>query len=239
VSNPELSPWLAIAAGHVNGISSVFKFGLNEAVGTTEEDIWIAGGSASYLGSAEQMDIVSDSASDDDGSSGALTVSLSGLDANYDLLDETVTLNGTGAVGTANDYLRLYRMAVVTAGSLGNAGLITATACNANSLQAQISAGSGQSLQALYTVPRNHTAYVAGIKVSVPKTKDVQAKMYTKLAGGAWNIRWHGELFETNIQEFFRAMWTIEAKSDIAMRAVADVTARVAGSFCLILSKDT
>jgi hypothetical protein len=110
---------------------------------------------------ARVHDIASSSANDTTAGTGARTVAVIGLNGSYAVTTETVTLNGTSNVATANSYIIIYRMYVVTAGSgATNAGTITATAQTDATVTAQISIGAAQTLMAIYQVPAGKTAYL-------------------------------------------------------------------------------
>jgi hypothetical protein len=84
------------------------------------------------------------------------------------LQQETVTMNGTTNVPTANTYTRIFRMIVATAGSgATNAGTITATAQTDATVTASIAAGEGQTLMAIYTVPAATTLFLTRVFASV------------------------------------------------------------------------
>ena len=93
---------LAVSSGEIEGAKIVSKFGENPAVGTSEETIWDAGGVYDYLTTASQLDVTSTDADDTDGGNGARTVVLEGLDANYNEITETVTMDGLTIVQTTN-----------------------------------------------------------------------------------------------------------------------------------------
>ena len=115
-----------IAEGNVADHTAVRRFGHNADVGTSLEVVSDAGGTQAYLASAEILQVVSSDADDDAGDTGAITVQISGLDANYVLQSETVTLNGTANVATTKSFLRVWQAQVLTAGTTGtNEGTIS------------------------------------------------------------------------------------------------------------------
>lgn len=152
---------LEVAKGNVPGHSHINKFGHNAAVAITGEDVWAGGGTYNfYPTSAVACTIVSDSVNDDGSpvGTGARTVEVYGLDSNWDLQQETVTIDGTTSVNLANSYIRLYRAEVLTAGSVGtNDGNITIA--GGGNTGAYIAAGDGQTQQAIYTIPNGKTGY--------------------------------------------------------------------------------
>lgn len=93
---------------------------------TTPEVIWPVGGLITQPTSAGATTLVSTSANDAAAGTGARTVLVYGLDANYMKKTEVVTLNGTTPVTCVNNYLRINQMTVLTAGTgKTNAGIIT------------------------------------------------------------------------------------------------------------------
>jgi hypothetical protein len=89
---------LQISRGQVGWHEPVHKFGFNAAVGTGLETVWAEGGLYSYLGTASTLYISSSSTDDTGAGTGARTVTVSGLDNNFDEKIETVTLNGQAGV---------------------------------------------------------------------------------------------------------------------------------------------
>ena len=118
---------LQVSRGQISWHETVFQFGINNAVGTSFETIWTASSVYSYLAAASVLKISSGSADDASAGTGARTIRINGLDANYAEISETVILNGQTAVNTVNSYLRVSSLIVLTAGSGGvNAGILYA-----------------------------------------------------------------------------------------------------------------
>jgi hypothetical protein len=165
-------PLLELAKGNIPGHSHINKFG-HLAAATTGDDIWGGGGVYPfYPTAAVAIDIVSSSIEDDPDKggatpgTGAFQVIVYGLDSNWNIQTETVTLNGQGVVQLTKTYVRLYRAFVYEAGTgNGNAGNITVYArANGSGLTIgdvgiYIAAAGGQTQHAIYTVPNGKTAY--------------------------------------------------------------------------------
>ena len=81
---------LQVARGQVDGHETLFKFGINGDVGTSVETVWAQGGTYVYPASATVMKISSSSADDASGGTGARTIAIFGLDANYNEISESV-----------------------------------------------------------------------------------------------------------------------------------------------------
>ena len=129
-------------------------FGFNRTIGTGFETIWDDGGNYTFPTSAVTMDVVSTSASD------TMDVLISGLDANYAEISETVTLTGTVAVTTSASFLRI-NSAIILAGS--NVGDISIS--NGGTKYGFIGATLGTTQSSVYTVPAGHSLYLLRIDV--------------------------------------------------------------------------
>ena len=158
------------------------QFGRNSDIdnGTTPEDIWDGGGLYTGIptGAAETVEVFSSNANDTDGGSGAEVVRISGLDANYDIQTEDITLNGTTAVTTTTTWTRC-NLVVVQQSNNGandgvNAGTITVrhSTTTAN-VFAVMQAGRNHSEVAVITVPRGYTAYIQNYSMRVKKSNTI------------------------------------------------------------------
>ena len=160
---------LQVARGQVDGHKTLFKFGINGDVGTSVETVWAQGGIYVYPASATVMKISSSSADDAAAGTGARTISIAGLDANYNEISETVILDGQTAVNTVNSYLRISRMFVVTAGSGATAagtiyaGTGTVTSGVPATVYGMIALNANQTQMAFWTVPAGYTFYLTGL----------------------------------------------------------------------------
>jgi hypothetical protein len=111
---------------------------------------------------AVNVEVVSTSANDSAGGTGARTIRIEGLDANYNVILDDITLNGLTPVAIPRPYLRVNFVTVTTAGSLQtNAGAITVRTVTGGNVLSTISLsglgtgpGFGSSSTAVYTVPR-------------------------------------------------------------------------------------
>ena len=160
---------LQVSRGQIMGHRSVVIFGFNPDVDQTEETVWPSSGIINHPASATVMKVSSDSANDTAAGTGARTIVISGLDANYNEISETVTLNGQTAVNTTSLFLRINDMYVATAGSgLTSAGNIyvgtgVVTAGVPATLYDLMYVGYNKRTTGHYTIPAGYTGYmVAG-----------------------------------------------------------------------------
>lgn len=148
---------LQVARGQVPYHSAVNIFGYQSTIGTgTPITVWENATEYVFPTVAAQLSIVSTSASD----TSALSVTISGLDANYNLLSETIALNGLTAVTSVNSYLRVNN---VVCANGNNVGVITFK--QSSNIVAQINAGIGRSQNSWYTVPTGYTLYIRYVNV--------------------------------------------------------------------------
>lgn len=222
---------LQVSRGQIAYHKTLFKFGFNPDVDDSLETIWAEGGLYSYLSAATVLKVSSSSANDTSAGTGARTVELFGLDADYDEINETVILSGQTAVNTTQSFLRVNRMIVRSAGTGGtNAGVIyagtgTVTSGVPANKYATVAAGDGQSLMALWTVPRGYTAYVTQTDITVATTQN------NKYATVSFLARPFGEVFqvkdkfaksESGHNQVYTFPLKFEEKTDLEMRCIGD-----------------
>ena len=163
---PMLDFFVASACGLLPRFSTLTKFGINPAVGTSGfYDLWDGGAEAlNWLPptTARIHEVSSNNVNDDVGGSGAEEIRIFGLDNSYQLQQEVVELDGTSIVLTDLAYRMIYRMRVIKAnnGDLSgtNIGRIRAVAQVDDTVTAQVNPGNNITHMAIYQVPANHTA---------------------------------------------------------------------------------
>jgi hypothetical protein len=110
-----------------------------------------------------QFDIVSTDTADTAAGSGANTVEIHGLDANWDQISEVMTLNGTNVITTTNTYRRVNEFHVMSLGvGQSTAGIISVSNSAGGENYSTILDGENQQLQTHYTVPRSFNAIITG-----------------------------------------------------------------------------
>lgn len=149
---------LQIARGQVPGHSTVNIYGYQPAVLTTFIPIWENATQYTYPVSATKMNLA--------GTAGdTASILITGLDAKYLPISETLALNGATPVETTKSYLRINGMQV-TAGSATNpAGVVTLKNLTNTVIYAQINAGVGRTQAAIYTVPAGFTYYIQRVNI--------------------------------------------------------------------------
>lgn len=159
-----------VSKGNIAGHSVEIKFGRNTATTGSSTEDFIAPFALTYLTAASTIRIkAGGNAADDAAGTGARTVYISGLDANYLEINDTITTAGASAsTATTNTYLRVLRAYVKTVGSSElNVGIITIEAVTGGTTQSLIPATDGQTEQVFYTVPAGKTGYVTETRISL------------------------------------------------------------------------
>jgi len=149
---------LQVARGQIQGHSTVNIYGFQVAVTTTNIPVWESAGAYTYPASATTMNLSSTVNTGPDLS--GTTIFISGLDANYVPISETLALTGTTVAVTTKSYLRITNM-TVTAGA--PTGTITLKNLANTVTYAQINPSIGRTQMAIYTVPAGYTFYLSRI----------------------------------------------------------------------------
>lgn len=217
ITQSALPPLTAVSALKFSGLSMVNKVGRNLDVdtATVPEDIWETGGV--YPGFpdtlGETIQCFSASASDTAAGTGARTITLVGLDADYAVQSESFTLNGTTPVTGTKIFVRAHTARVTSAGSGAvNAGIIT---CRHSTTTANvfltIPLGFNQSNCSAYTIPAGYVGYIV--------------KMHGQVRGGSTGAV-DGSLWVRNFGEVFRGRrpFVISNASDYVMEIPGALT---------------
>ena len=238
---------VAIAQGSLRGHSTLVKFGTRTAVAAATSSVIWEGNTPlyTYMSTAQQLKVVSSSTSDAPDGTGARTILLQGLDANFDLIEETITMNGTTTVTTTKSFLRVFRAYATTTGrSLVNVGKITIRNNAATEEKLVIVAGDGQSLMTIWTVPRGKTAYLVSAGFSTDTNKGARVSFLTRENNGATNppyqIKYRSFVFSGQNNYPFAIPLKITEKTDIEVRVNTPSNAGItsAGATLEIFYKD-
>ena len=160
---------LLVCLGYIPRVISIYKFGYNDDLDSgVEEDVWDYGGTYTYSTTADIDSISSSSALD------TQDILVYGLDANWEQVEQTVTLNGQTKVTLTTPLIRVWRMINVgTTDLAGNVYLYVDGTISggiptvANTIRAFIEGGNNQTLMMLYTVPSGYTAHIRKLTASL------------------------------------------------------------------------
>lgn len=229
-----------VVKGNVASHSFINKFGLNPDIDTGTEDVWGTGGMFVPPASAGTVAIVSTSINDTAAGTGAMTITVNGLNGSYVDTTETVTLNGTTPVNTVNSYFIIHRMIVATAGSGGtNVGTITTLSAGGGTpALASIQIGKGQTQFCIYQIPAGYTGYLYRYSGGITGGANLDLELFAKPFGGAFNLK--GTLVLTSATQHgeleFKAPLKFTEKTIIKMTGTASANNTICrANFDLIL----
>ena len=179
---------LEIQKGDIDGYRVIHKFGHNDAVGTSYVPV-TDDGLYQTPTTAQSLEAVSTDANDTSAGTGARSITVHGIDENWDEISETIVLNGTTAVALANTYLRVHRCYVATSGTYAtqtagsHAGTISVRNSGAGVEWAKIGIDGfplGQSEIGAFTVPKGFTAYIRTVHIHVDSGKTVDIVAFSR-----------------------------------------------------------
>jgi len=164
--NGKFEPFeLQVSRGYITNHApqNIFGYGTTPATAGTYRTVWENMSTTDYVfpASAITMNLKSDTLGD------TATITIVGLDANYNILTENLVLNGTTNVPTANQYLRINSIFVSVGSSTNPAGVITLSNTGGTVIYAQMNTATingvtssiGASQMAVFTVPAGYTFY--------------------------------------------------------------------------------
>ena len=168
---------------------------------------------------------------DDDGG----TVTISGLDNNYDELTETVTIS-SGTATTTNSFKRVFR-AYFTASSGFDPSDNRILIKRSGTVVAQITEDFGQTLMAVYTIPDGFTGYL--MRLDATAGSSGKLSLFTRPSGtGSFRIQ-HRALVNNEGGQYivdYPVPQPLPARTDIDVRAKAsDNNSNITATFDVML----
>lgn len=197
---------LQVARNQIMGHQVVSIFGYQSAVTTTSIPVWENAAAYVYPTTASTLTLVSTSASDDT----SAKILISGLDANFSPISETLAMNGTTGVTTVNSYFRINSMIMVSPGTGQNTNIGTITLKQTTNTLSQINAGVGKSQSTVYTVPAGYSFYldVAEVNTSNSYTSSTIVTYKVQAINNVTGVKL------SVLQQPFVSIYTINRSSD-------------------------
>lgn len=237
LANTHIAERIDISSGNVLDARGVHKFGAVPAMSqNTTGTVWDVNDTLypwSAFNTPGVLTIPAVNASDN---GDHLTVY--GLDENFDEIEEEFTLSSAGTVTGTKTFARVYR--AFFANSTTNVGNINVQRAGTTVLR--ITAGKGQTLMAIYTVPAGYTGYIMKGTMTCEAGADATGDMFVRYygqtsfrVGHSFEVSGAGGQYEYD----FTVPPAIPEKSDIDVRAkVRSNNARITAAFDIILVKN-
>lgn len=231
------TPFLAnvdITNGTNTGISGVHKFGfIRHTPNTGWTTVWTPGDTgATQLYDWAHGNGVCSIVSSNNGDTGVLTVS--GLDANFAVVSEDITLTGTTPSVGSTTFSRVNRAFVKSnGGSDTNAGDIDISI--GGTLVSRVSAGYGQTLQMTYTIPAGKTGYLLNLGLTSSKQQDAIIALFQRPENGIFRVVTTSSLYSQNNAIDFKIPPKFTEKTDIELRAKGSTSNNISAHMDIIL----
>ena len=204
--------------------TAVHRFSFNASVGTSYETIWDGvAGIYTFPSTAVIMSCVSTSASD------TMGLVITGLDADYKEISETVTLTGVTPVSTTKSFLRINYAQIATGTNVGEIDI-----SNGGTVYGHISVGNGVQQSSVFSVPAGQSLYITQIdwtSGTIGSNKYGFARAYLKLFGGP-TLRFFESTFVTSQLKYEPPVpFKVPEKCDFAIECKSSATTNEFGCY--------
>jgi len=235
----------AVTEAEVLGAYLIDKSGATETLGVTANTmstVW--GGTGLYpwttfTGTGDKIYIKSVT---NDPKVQGKSVTIEGLDSNYDILVETVTLYATDTtipVSTVNNFYRTNKM-YLTGNNTNNLphdyNIELRYGSSSGTLVGKINAPWGRGQNCFYTVPRGYEGFVLSINGNSGKMDEITSSLWFHPYGGTWTLQKSFKFISGTFDHNFRTPLRISEKSDVEIRAFALVeSSRIGTEFQMLV----
>jgi hypothetical protein len=221
------------------------KSGATETLGTspaTMVTVWDEGGLYpwnTFTGSGAHIFVAS---ATDDPKMRGVAITIEGLDSNYNLISEVVTMDASDTTTVQETTTNFYRVvkAIVTGtntNSIPNDYDITFKyGSSGGTVVAKILATYGSTQSCTYTIPAGYQGFILGVNGSSGQSDEITTMIWDRPFNGAWSqvktFKFVSGTFEHNM----RTPLVFNEKTDIEIRAYALVeSSRIGTEFQLLL----
>jgi len=231
-----------LARGKLRNAIHIHKFAGNTAPANgVEETVW--DGSSLYpWATTWDLGVANVYLKSDDEDDAGITLFIEGLDADFNVQSETVTLDATDptitAVASQNTYIRLFRM--YNTSSQQEVGDVSAHYGSAVGIKvAQINAGEGQTLMGVYTVPAGYLGLVMHYEFAGSANSPIKSRLLMREPNGVFRTMHKGATYGGQYEYVFGIPVTLAEKTDVDLRVTAGTgSAVITGTFNLVLVKE-
>jgi hypothetical protein len=235
----------AVTEADVLNAYLIDKSGATETLGTsanTMSTVWGGTGLypwATFTGSGAKIYIKSVT---NDPKVQGKSVTIEGLDSNYDILIETVSLHATDTtipVNTVNNFYRTNKM-YLTGANTNNLphdyNIELRYGSSSGTLIGQMNTPWGRGQNCFYTVPRGYEGFVLSINGNSGKQDEITSSLWFHPFGGTWTLQKSFKFISGMFDHNFRTPLRITEKSDVEIRAYALVeSSRIGTEFQMLV----
>jgi hypothetical protein len=170
------------------------------------------------------------------------SVTIEGLDSNYDTLIETVTLHASNtmiAVSTVNNFYRTNKM-YLTGNNTNELphdyNIELRYGSSSGTLIGQMNAPWGRGQNCFYTVPRGYEGFILSMNGNSGKMDEITSSLWFHSYGGTWTLQKSFKFISGTFDHNFRTPLRISEKSDVEIRAFALVeSSRIGTEFQMLV----
>jgi hypothetical protein len=230
---------IPIAAGEVDGYANVHKFGMIDGSnGTDWTTVWTPADTSLTKDypwdiAAGTVSVISSEDDDTDGGVGSHTLTVEGLDTNYNAVSESFTLSGETETGEGSIVFHRVNRAYITSGGT-NVGKVQIK--NGTTAVAEIAVGMGQTQMCVYTIPAGKTGYLTRIAASSSKNISTIISLFQRPYQQTF-VRSAGAmaLYQNNQDISFDVPIPFTEKTDLDLRQIGASNNTIAADFNIIL----
>ena len=235
----------AVTEAEVLNAYLIDKSGATETLGTTPatmSTVWDSTGLYpwnTFAGTGAKLYVKSTT---DDAKVRGKTVMIEGLDSNYNLITETVTLDGTNSTTAVATVANFYRVVAATlSGNNTNSiphdyNIELHYGSSGGTLVAQINTPYGKTQSCTYTVPAGFEAFILSVNGSSGHTDEITSMIWIKPYQSTWHQVKTFKFISGSFDHNFRTPLRIAEKTDIELRAYALVeSSRIGTEFQMLV----
>jgi hypothetical protein len=205
---------IPIAGGQIAGYNYVHKFGANtDLANGSYEAIW--DGNSAYPWATLDTAATTLTTNADALNNGA-EVTIQGLNENWELTTEVLTLDGT-AQTTQNSYKRVFRAFCSGSQALGADFTLSKGAV----LVLKIQVAHQQTLMSVYTVPAGKSGYLFNLNVSTLKNEEITVRVSFRQEGKVFRTQHIAQVASINYDHTFTVPLYMPEKTDVQLEALA------------------
>lgn len=228
--------YLEVQQGLITGYQFNHKFGAAPSMAAGTATVWDVNDTLypwNALGSGSIVNIERNNAADN-----GFIVTIQGLDENYNFAEEDITITGADQVGSQL-FTRVNRAFISDAGTTNAGDIDIEVGAAGGTTVGRITAGYGQTLMAVYTIPAGKTGYLVHLACTGSSDTDASGSVVKRVFDQdafriqhAFEIQLRGGQYEYT----FGAPLVFDEKTDIEIRIVnRSNNKRITAAFDILL----